>query len=115
MELTEKQYLHIAPLLPKHRGKVTIDNRTLLNILIYRYEHGGKGRNLPKTFGHWQVISVYLNRWVQKGVLDHVFKALAGEQLRLSGLCFLDSRIVKTHPDAHGARKKESPGDREES
>ncbi|MDR2798299.1 MAG: hypothetical protein LBB80_08145 [Treponema sp.] len=58
MELTEKPYRHIAPLFPKHRENVTIDNRTLLNALIYRCENGGSGGNLPKTFGNWQVISV---------------------------------------------------------
>ncbi|MDR2798305.1 MAG: IS5 family transposase [Treponema sp.] len=110
MELTEKQYRYIESLLPKQRGKVTIANQTLLNTLIYRCEHGGKGRNLPQTFGHWQVIYVRLNRWAQKGVLERVFNALVGEKLLLSGLCCLDSTAVKTHPDIHGARKKRSPG-----
>jgi transposase len=105
MELTEKPYRHIASLLPKQRRNVKIDNRTLLNALIYRGEHSGKWRNLPQTFGYWQVISACLNRRVKKGVPDHVFKALAGEQLRLSGVCCLDSRMVKTHPYAHGTEK----------
>ncbi|MDR2742217.1 MAG: hypothetical protein LBB98_08725 [Treponema sp.] len=57
----------MAPWLPKHRGKVTRANRTLLNALIYRGEHSGKGRSVPQTLGNGQVISVRLNRWAEQG------------------------------------------------
>ncbi|MDR2782801.1 MAG: hypothetical protein LBB48_02980 [Treponema sp.] len=44
MELTEEQYQEIEGLPPKRRGHVKIDNRTLLNALIYRCENGCKRR-----------------------------------------------------------------------
>jgi transposase len=61
----------------------------LLNTLIYRSENGGKWWSLPQSFGNWQVISVRLNRWAEKGVLEGVFKALTGEKLVLSGYALL--------------------------
>jgi hypothetical protein len=44
MELNEKQFQRIAGLLPVQRGNVKIENRTLLNALIYRCENGGRCR-----------------------------------------------------------------------
>ncbi|GHV75479.1 hypothetical protein AGMMS49942_03000 [Spirochaetia bacterium] len=81
MELSEKQYQRIAALLPTQRGNVKIENRTLLNALIYRCENGCKWRALPKSFGNWHVIYM---RWVYA----------------------LDSTAIKVHPDAQGALKK---------
>jgi transposase len=68
MELAKDHYMHIAPLLSKHRGNVKIDNFTLLNALIYRCDNGCKWRSLPKSFGNRHVIYLRLNRSVQKGM-----------------------------------------------
>ena len=106
MELSEKQYQRIAALLPTQRGNVKIENRTLLNALIYRCENGCKWRALPKSFGNWHVIYVRLSRWAENGVLERVYKALAAEGLANHTVFALDSTAVKVHPDAQGARKK---------
>ena len=106
MELTEKQYLKIAALLPVQRGNVKIPNHTLLNALMYRLENGCKWRSLPKTFGDWHVIYVRLDRWSSNGVLERVYTALVMEGLLDMRVCALDSTAIKVHPDAHGAPKK---------
>jgi transposase len=46
MELSEQQYKRIAGRLPVQRGNTKIENRVLLNALIYRYENGCKWRAL---------------------------------------------------------------------
>ena len=116
MELNENQYLKIAALLPVQRGNVKIPNRTLLNALMYRLENGCNWRSLPATFGDWHVIYVRLNRRSCNGVLERVYTALTKEGLFDDmRVCALDSTAVKVHPDAHGARKKRRPGDRQES
>jgi transposase len=81
MELTEKQYRRIAGLLPVQRGNVTIENRVLLNALIYRCENGCTWRALPERFGNWHTVYVRLDRWSQNGVLERVYAALAAEGL----------------------------------
>jgi transposase len=63
MELTEKQYRRIAGLLPVQRGNVKIENRILLNALIYRCENGCTWRALPERFGNWH--TVYMRHLVQ--------------------------------------------------
>ena len=106
MELTEQQYRRIAGLLPVQRGNVIIENRTLLNALIYRCENGCKWRALPERFGHWHTVYMRLDRWSRSGVLERVYAALVAEGLANAELYSLDSTAVKAHPDAHGARKK---------
>ena len=44
MEITEAQYLRIAPSLPRQRGNVRISNLQVLNALLYVAEHGCKWR-----------------------------------------------------------------------
>ena len=106
MELTEKQYLRIAHLLPKQRGNVTIPNHTFLNALIFRLENGCKWRSLPKVYGNWHSIYVRMDRWSRSGVLEQAYAALAKEGFLDMRVCALDSMAAKVHPDAHGAPKK---------
>ncbi|MDR2482296.1 MAG: transposase [Treponema sp.] len=86
MELSEKQFLRIAGLLPVQRGNVKIENRALLNALIYRCENGCKWRALPERFGNWHSIYVRLNRWAEKGVPERVYTALVQEGLLSAGV-----------------------------
>jgi hypothetical protein len=50
-------------------------------------------------------MSSSLNRRAKQGVLEGVFNAVGGERLLLSEVCSLDSTMVETHPDVHGAEK----------
>ena len=109
MELTDLQYEMLLPLLPVQRGNVKIDNRRLLNALLYVAENSCKWRRLPKEYGNWHTIYTRLRRWAEQGVLERIFTAL--QQQRLVAIeieCLgLDSTSVKVHPDASGALKKE--------
>ena len=111
MELTEAQYLRIAPSLPRQRGNVRISNLQVLNALLYVAEHGCKWRGLPKRFGNWHTIYTRLNRWSKAGVLDTVFERLQREQIVRIQIeaVKLDSTTVKVHPDGMGALKKTDP------
>ena len=108
MELTEAQYRHIAPCFPTPRGNVTLDNRQVLNAILYVAEHGCKWRGLPKPFGNWHTIYTRMNRWAKSGVLDRVFAQLQHLQIiRVKiEVVALDSTIIKVHPDGTGALKK---------
>jgi transposase len=106
MKLNEKQYWRIAELLPKQRGNVKIDNRDMLNALIYRCKNGCSWRDLPIEFGNWHVIYVRFSRWAQSGVLEKVYAALSEEGFLNVEAYGLDSTSAKVHPDAFGCLKK---------
>ncbi len=108
MELTDLQYQLIQPFLPRQRGNVSIDNRRVLNAILYVAEQGCKWRGLPKHYGNWHTIYTRMNRWAKSGVLDRVFTALQQReiiQVRVAAVS-LDSTAVKVYPDGTGARKK---------
>jgi transposase len=113
MELSQKQFKQVTPLLPKQRGHVKIDNLTFLNALIYICENGCKWRALPETFGPWHSIYMRFNRWAKNGVLERVVTALQADRMLESTVFSLDSSSIKVHPDAQGALKKRQTGDRE--
>jgi transposase len=98
MALTEKQYKRIAGLLPVQRGNGTIENRVLLNALVYRCENGCKWPSLPERFGDWHTVSGRLDRWPQNGVLERVYAALAAEGLTGDAGYALDATAVKGTP-----------------
>jgi len=106
MILKENQYRRIEKLLPKQRGNVKINNRDILNALIYRCKNGCSWRDLPKEFGHWHVIYMRFSRWAKNGVLERVYAALCEEGLLYASVYALDSTSVKVHPDAFGCLKK---------
>ncbi len=108
MEITEQQFRHIEPVLPRQRGNVSLSNLTVLNAILYVTEQGCKWRGLPKRFGNWHTIYTRMNRWSKNGVLDDVFEKLQREQLvriKIEAVS-MDSTIVKVHPDGTGALKK---------
>lgn len=108
MELSEAQFHEIEDSLPRQRGNVSLDNRQVLNAILFVAEHGCKWRGLPKRFGNWHTIYTRMNRWSKAGVLDRVFECLQRQQIiriKIEAVS-LDSTIVKVHPDGTGALKK---------
>ena len=98
----------LSPLLPVQRGNVKIDNRQLLNALLYIAKNSFKWRRLPKEYGNWHTIYTRLRRWADKGVLARIFTALQAQRLIASRVeCIgLDSTSIKVHPDSRGGSKK---------
>ena len=107
-EISEKEYEKVAESFPRQRGNVRIDNRTMLNALLYINENGCKWRALPEKYGKWYTIHQRIRRWAESGVLAGIFESLQ-KQLLLDieiEVVALDSTCVKVHPDGTGALKK---------
>jgi len=111
MQLTREQFDLIAPLLPRQRGNVLLDNLTVLNAIVFVAANGCKWRALPSHYGSWHTVCTRMSRWAKAGVLDAVFERLQRERLiRLRiEVVSLDSTIIKVHPDGTGAPKKTVP------
>ena len=108
MQLTREQFEQIAPLLPRHRGNVLLENFDVLNAILYVAANGCKWRALPSHYGNWHTIYTRMSRWAKAGVLDAVFERLQKQHLmhiRIEAVS-LDSTIVKVHPDGTGSPKK---------
>jgi len=108
MKITESQYERIKPHLPVQRGRVTLDNVTFINAILYICENGCKWRRLPQEYGSWNAVYKRFNRWVKAGIINKLF-----QELHVNGIAdveilvaLLDSMTVPVHPDACGALKK---------
>ena len=111
MQLTREQFELIAPLLPRQRGNVRLDNFEVVNAILYVAANGCKWRALPSHYGPWHSIYTRMSRWAKSGVLDAVFERLQRQrlmQVRIEAVS-LDSTIMKVHPDGTGAPKKMGP------
>jgi len=111
MQLTREQFDQIAPLLPRQRGNVRLDNLAVVNAILYVAANGCKWRALPSHYGPWHSVYTRMNRWAKAGVLDTVFTHLQKQrlmQVRIEAVS-LDSTIMKVHPDGTGAQKKLGP------
>lgn len=105
-ELRDDQWERLKDLVPGGRkGKrgPRADNRRFLNALLWMARSGGRWRDLPERLGDYEAVKRRYYRWIEMGVLDAIFEALAGEA-DMEWL-MIDSTIVRAHQHAAGARQ----------
>ena len=86
-ELWEK----IEPILqehdpPKGTGRPRVDQRAALDAVIFRLRTGCQWNRLPEEFPDDSSVHRAFQRWVEKGVFDRVWAALAEECEELGGV-----------------------------
>ncbi len=104
--LRDDQWERIRPLVPgggKGKRGPRTDNRRFINALLWMARSGGRWRDLPRPLGDSQTVKRRYYRWIEMGVLDALFGALAREA-DMEWL-MIDSTIVRAHQHAAGARK----------
>src|SRR5689334_10344053 len=71
-------------------------------------------RDLPAAYGPWHTIYMRWRRWVEAGVPERAAQAILAARQREGdfdpALALLDSTVVRAHPHAAGARKKNRRG-----
>src|SRR5262249_25094152 len=89
-ELTEEQWVIIAPLIPEPprredgRGRPWKDSREVMNGILWVLRSGARWEDLPERFPPYQTCHRRFQQWVREGVLRSVLEALA-EDLRARG------------------------------
>jgi transposase len=81
MHLTDEQWLLVQPLLPQpppagRRGRPSIDQRQILNGILWKLAARCSWRKLPASYPSSQVCYLYFRRWMQAGLLKKVVSAL---------------------------------------
>ena len=106
-ELSDWQWARVEPFVPGGRAGrrgPRSDNRGFVNALIWMARSGGRWRDLPERFGNYQTVKRRYYRWVENGVLDRLFAALAKEA-DLDWVV-VDSTSIRAHAQASGAPLK---------
>ncbi|PNQ03926.1 transposase [Sphingobium sp. SA916] len=102
-ELTDKEWLIIEPLLPnKPRGVPRVDDRRVLNGILWRFRSGAPWAEIPERYGPSTTCYNRFVRWRKAGVWDRLLTAVSagfnGE------LVMIDSTCMRVHQ--HGATGK---------
>ena len=106
--VTETQWQLLIPLLPKRKwrkggaGRPPVNLRTVFDGILYLTKTGCQWRMLPHTFGCWQTVYGYFNKWQKQGVFQRVQQGLTRRERKRKGRkpaasagC-VDSQSVKT-------------------
>ena len=96
--LSDEHWEIIVPLLPPRPrlGRPRIDDRVVIDGILWVLHTGAPWRDLPDRFGSWKTVYGRFNRWTREGVWDRVLQAL-NEALRGSGRLSRSWFIDATH------------------
>ena len=102
-ELTDFEWKIIEPLLPnKPRGVPRVNDRRVLNGILWRFRTGSPWRDIPERYGPYTTCYNRFVRWREAGVWDRILDAVSAA---FDGdLIMIDSSCVRVHQ--HGASGK---------
>lgn len=104
-DLTDKQWMLIAPLIPapKPGGRNReVDVREILNAIFYILKSGCEWRMVPHDFPKWPLVYSYFRTWKNDGTWKKIHDALRGKLRGAIGkktqpsAGIIDSQSVKT-------------------
>lgn len=107
-ELTDQEWAVIEPLLPQNsRGVPRVDDRRVINGILWRFRTGSSWRDIPERYGPRTTLYNRFTRWRATGVWDcllaEVSKAYDGD------IVMIDSSCVRVHQHGAGAKKGDRP------
>ena len=71
---------------PKSKGRKRLDQRKMLEEIIFRLRSGCQWNHLPKELGDDSTIHRTFQRWVERGVLEAIWAVLIEECQELGGV-----------------------------
>ncbi len=102
-ELTDTEWDVIAPLLPnKPRGVPRVDDRRVINGILWRFRTGSPWADVPERYGPSTTCYNRFVRWRKAGVWDRILADIS--KAYDSDIIMIDSYCVRVHQ--HGATAK---------
>lgn len=102
-ELTDQEWSILAPLLPnKSRGVPRVDDRRVLNGILWRFWTGSPWVEVPDRYAPPTTCCNRFVRWRKAGVWDELLRAVS--EACDGDIVIIDSTCVRVHQ--HGATGK---------
>ena len=104
-DLTDEEWAVLAPLIPRAKrggNKRSVDERSLINGLLYILSTGCQWRAIPKDFPPRSALFGYFQRWERDGTLERAHHALYQQCRAQAGrdesprAAIIDSQSVKS-------------------
>lgn len=106
MDLTERQWKRLEPLLPKprvrkdRRGRPWRDPRDVLNGVLWVMRTGAPWHDLPSRYPPYQTCHRRFQLWARSGALARVLQAMAQELADAGGFDLTEAFIDATYAGA---------------
>lgn len=108
-ELSDAEWEFVRPLLPLSlRRRKRLDDRTVLNGIVWKFRTGVAWRDVPERYGPWATLHTRFRRWALDGTFERMLRAARAKADAAGGtdwLVSVDSTAVRAHQHAAGARK----------
>jgi transposase len=102
-ELSDAEWAIIRPLLPnKPRGVARVDDRRVIDGILWRFRTGAPWRDVPERYGPRTTLYNRFVRWRAAGVWDRLLTAVSAAYD--GDIVMIDSSCVRVHQ--HGAAVK---------
>lgn len=102
-ELSDAEWEFVRPLLPESlRGRKRLDNRKILNGIVWKFRTGTAWRDVPERYGPWATLHTRFRRWAMDGTFERMLRAAqakadaAGDINRLKQWRGIATRYDKT-------------------
>ena len=103
-ELTDREWSIIAPLLPnKPRGVPRVDDRRVLNGILWRFRTGSPWAEMPERYGPPTTCYNRFVRWRKAGIWDRLMDAISAAHDH--EIQMIDSTSIRAHQQAATAKK----------
>ncbi|MFJ4824138.1 IS5 family transposase [Streptomyces bacillaris] len=109
-ELTDQDWDLLAPLIPSApNGRPRVDDRRVINGMVYKIRTGLPWRDLPDRYGPWQTVHTRFRRYALRGVFTQALQqiqAQADAAGDIDWLVWIGSTIVRAHQHAAATGRK---------
>jgi transposase len=104
-ELTDHEWSIISPLLPnKPRGVPRVDDRRVLNGILWRFRTGSPWAEVPERYGPPTTCYNRFVRWRKAGVWDRLLEAVS--EAYDGDIVMIDSTCVRVHQHAATGKRR---------
>ncbi|MFD5721602.1 IS5 family transposase [Streptomyces sp. NPDC127036] len=114
-ELTDVEWELLAPLIPRATtGRPRVEDRQVVNGMVYKIRTGVSWRDLPERYGPWKTVYTRFRRYALDGVFTRALQQIQARADAVGDIDWLvqiDSTIVRAHQHAAATgRKRGSTG-----
>ena len=103
-DMRDFEWNFIETLLPNNsRGVKRVDDRRVINGILYALRTGIPWQDMPEQYGPWSTIYNRLNRWSKTGIWDKIFEAIVDSHN--TDTVMVDSTSIRAHPSTAKLKK----------
>lgn len=79
-ELTDQEWELLAPLILRAvTGRPRVDDRLVVNGMVYKTRTGISRRDLPERYGPWKTVYTRFRRYALEGVFTHALEQIQAQ------------------------------------